>query len=108
MLQNGMRATQLRLWFASMAYVLICALRRIAAIRQRVKGCSSADSRAGEPIIRPPASIPSSGAQAVASPNSMDRHVAEFLRWKERHPNPPGELLPTGLVGDRQQRFRGR
>jgi hypothetical protein len=25
-----MRANQLRLWFASMAYVLICALRRIA------------------------------------------------------------------------------
>ncbi len=25
-----MRANQLRLWFASMAYVLMCALRRIA------------------------------------------------------------------------------
>jgi hypothetical protein len=25
-----MRANQLRLWFASMAYVLLCALRRIA------------------------------------------------------------------------------
>jgi hypothetical protein len=25
-----MRANQLRLWFASMAYVLVCALRRIA------------------------------------------------------------------------------
>ena len=28
-----MRANQLRLWFASMAYVLICALRRIALAR---------------------------------------------------------------------------
>ncbi len=27
---NTMRANQLRLWFASMAYVLLCALRRIA------------------------------------------------------------------------------
>ena len=27
--QNPMRANQLRLWFASMAYVLLCALRRI-------------------------------------------------------------------------------
>ena len=28
-----MRANQLRLWFASMAYVLLCALRRIALSR---------------------------------------------------------------------------
>jgi hypothetical protein len=27
---NTMRANQLRLWFAAMAYVLLCALRRIA------------------------------------------------------------------------------
>ncbi len=27
---STMRANQLRLWFASMAYVLVCALRRIA------------------------------------------------------------------------------
>jgi hypothetical protein len=41
----------------------------------------------GEPIIRPPASIPSSrgSPHAVASPNSTDRHVAEFLRWKDQH-----------------------
>jgi hypothetical protein len=45
----------------------------------------------GEPIIRPPALIPSSGGypRAVASPSSADRHVAEFLRWTEQHPNPP-------------------
>ena len=30
-----MRANQLRLWFASMAYVLLCALRRIALARTR-------------------------------------------------------------------------
>jgi hypothetical protein len=30
-----MRANQLRLWFASMAYVLICALRRIGLVRTR-------------------------------------------------------------------------
>jgi hypothetical protein len=30
-----MRANQLRLWFASMAYVLICALRRIALAHTR-------------------------------------------------------------------------
>jgi hypothetical protein len=30
-----MRANQLRLWFASMAYVLLCALRRIALNRTR-------------------------------------------------------------------------
>jgi hypothetical protein len=27
-----MRANQLRLWFASMAYVLLCALRRITSL----------------------------------------------------------------------------
>ena len=32
---RNMRANQLRLWFASMAYVLLCALRRIALIRTR-------------------------------------------------------------------------
>ena len=32
---RSMRANQLRLWFASMAYVLLCALRRIALIRTR-------------------------------------------------------------------------
>jgi len=30
-----MRANQLRLWFAAMAYVLICAMRRIALRRPR-------------------------------------------------------------------------
>ena len=30
---RSMRANQLRLWFASMAYVLLCALRRIALTR---------------------------------------------------------------------------
>ena len=30
---HTMRANQLRLWFASMAYVLICALRRIGLAR---------------------------------------------------------------------------
>ena len=45
----------------------------------------------GEPIIQPPALIPSSGGypHAVVSPSSADRHVAEFLRWKEQHSIPP-------------------
>jgi len=44
-----------------------------------------------EPVIRPPALIPSSGGypHAVASPSPTDRHVAEFLRWKEQHAKPP-------------------
>jgi len=32
---RGMRANQLRLWFASMAYVLICALRRLGLMHTR-------------------------------------------------------------------------
>jgi hypothetical protein len=45
----------------------------------------------GEAVIRPPASIPTSHAypRAAASPSSTDRHVAEFLRWKEQHANQP-------------------
>ena len=45
----------------------------------------------GEPVIRPPASIPSShnDPRAGASPSSTDRHVVEFLRWKEQHANQP-------------------
>ena len=35
-----MRANQLRLWFASMAYVLICALRRIGLAKTRLARAS--------------------------------------------------------------------
>ena len=35
-----MRANQLRLWFASMAYVLLCALRRIGLHRTRFDNAS--------------------------------------------------------------------
>jgi hypothetical protein len=40
-----MRANQLRLWFASMAYVLICALRRIALANTRLARASCATIR---------------------------------------------------------------
>lgn len=35
-----MRANQLRLWFAAMAYVLLCALRRIALSHTRFENAS--------------------------------------------------------------------
>jgi hypothetical protein len=51
-----------------------------------------ADSRPArsETVIRPPASIPSSRANAAAAPktSSTDRHAAEFLRWKDQHAGP--------------------
>jgi hypothetical protein len=56
---------------------------------------ASKDARQGvpersEPIIRPPASIPPRAyPHAATSPSSTDRHVAEFLRWKEQHTSPP-------------------
>ncbi|MER9335837.1 IS1380 family transposase [Mesorhizobium sp. M0293] len=40
-----MRANQLRLWFASMAYVLICALRRIGLVDTRLARASCATIR---------------------------------------------------------------
>ena len=40
-----MRANQLRLWFASMAYVLICALRRIGLASTRLARASCATIR---------------------------------------------------------------
>ena len=56
-----MRANQLRLWFASMAYVLLCALRRIGLAGNQVRRChlrhhppqAAQDRRAG-PHHRPP------------------------------------------------------
>jgi hypothetical protein len=43
----------------------------------------------GEPVIRPPASIPPRGyAHSATAPSSTDRHVAEFLRWKDQHAPP--------------------
>jgi hypothetical protein len=51
-----------------------------------------ADSRPArsETVIRPPALIPSSRANAAAAPktSSKDRHAAEFLRWKDQHAGP--------------------
>jgi hypothetical protein len=44
------------------------------------------DARQNEPIIRPPAVIPLRGHAAQAS--QTDRHVAEFLRWKDQHSRP--------------------
>jgi hypothetical protein len=49
---------------------------------------ASKDGRQSEPVIRPPALIPSSRGRAVASPSPADRHAAEFLRWKEQHASP--------------------
>ena len=40
-----MRANQLRLWFASMAYVLICALRRIGLAHSRFAKASCSTIR---------------------------------------------------------------
>jgi hypothetical protein len=46
-------------------------------------------SKWGEPIIRPPESIPLSRGHphpvTSSPPSSTDRHVAEFLRWKDQH-----------------------
>jgi hypothetical protein len=46
-----------------------------------------------EPVIRPPASIPSSRVYlrpvVNSQASSMDRHAAEFLRWKAQHANSP-------------------
>jgi hypothetical protein len=44
-----------------------------------------------EPVIRPPASTLSLRAyrRAATSPSSTDRHVAEFLRWKEQFGSQP-------------------
>jgi hypothetical protein len=42
---NTMRANQLRLWFASLAYVLLCALRRIALSETRFAQASCATIR---------------------------------------------------------------
>ena len=38
-----MRANQLRLWFASMAYILLCALRRIGLAGTKIRRCNVRD-----------------------------------------------------------------
>jgi hypothetical protein len=54
------------------------------AVHQSVLGRSELG-----PVIRPPAAIPNSSAnpRAVATPamSATDRHVREFLDWKDRH-----------------------
>jgi hypothetical protein len=79
----------------AMIGVLSIVVTAFAGDRTRSAGASK-DARLGvpernDPVIRPPASIPSSRAypRAVTSPSSTDRHVAEFLRRKEQH------LIPT-------------
>jgi hypothetical protein len=53
----------------------------------------SGDARQSEPVIRPPALIPTSRgyphAVVIPKTSSTDRRAAEFLRWKEQHANPP-------------------
>jgi hypothetical protein len=53
---------------------------------------ASASVERNEPVIRPPALIPSSRGYrptfTASEANSTDRHVAEFLRWKAQYANP--------------------
>jgi hypothetical protein len=79
----------------AMIGVLSIGVTAFAGDRTRPAGASK-DARLGvpernEPVIRPPASIPSSRTypRAATSPSSTDRHVAEFLRWKEQRSIPP-------------------
>jgi hypothetical protein len=44
---HTMRANQLRLWFASMAYVLLCALRRIGLVHTQFARTSCGASASG-------------------------------------------------------------
>jgi hypothetical protein len=75
----------------SLATIVVMATVVAAFAGDRPLG-SSADSRPApsETVIRPPALIPSSRANAAAAPrtSSTDRHAAEFLRWKDQHLGP--------------------
>jgi hypothetical protein len=73
---------------SSLATIVVMATVGAAFAGDRPYG-SPADSRSArsQTVIRPPASIPSSRANATAAPktSSTDRHAAEFLRWKDQH-----------------------
>jgi hypothetical protein len=76
-----LRANQLRLWFASMAYVLLCAVRRI--------GCNIRDlpTRPAEPFV----SSSSRSARSCASACAASRS-----RWRRAVPPPrPGAKPPS-------------
>ena len=47
-----MRANQLRLWFAAMAYVLLCALRRIGLSQQPVDEVVVPSRRWSQPVVK--------------------------------------------------------
>jgi hypothetical protein len=78
----------MRLISAATISVLSMTVIAFAGDRPPRHAGASEDARheRSEPIIRPPASIPSRSYR-TASPSSTDRHVAEFLRWKEQHAN---------------------
>ncbi len=70
-----MRANQLRLWFASMAYVLLCALRRIGLHHTQFAKATSSCSRS---------------ALSCASASAVSKS-----RWRRAVPQPtPGGSLP--------------
>jgi hypothetical protein len=76
----------------SLAATIVVMATVVAAFAGERPLRSPADSRPvrRETVIRPPALIPSSRANAAAAPktSSTDRHAAEFLRWKDQHAGP--------------------
>jgi hypothetical protein len=76
----------------AMIGVLSLVVTAFAGDRPPRSAGASKDARQGalersELVIRPLAPIPPRG-HAHTSPSPTDRHVAEFLRWKEQHSIP--------------------
>jgi len=79
-----MRANQLRLWFASMAYVLLCALRRVGLARTQFAAASCGTIRLK--LLK--------GALIRASVRQIKIAIALGCPWQEEF-----ERAHTGLCG---------
>lgn len=73
-LDNTMRANQLRLWFSSMAYVALCALRRIGSRHSRFAPTASpsASGASRSPWLRHP--LTSQAVHRKPCQKAKDRH----------------------------------
>jgi hypothetical protein len=88
-LDNTMRANQLRLWFSSMAYVALCALRRIGSRHSRFAPTASpsASGASRSPWLRHPLT-----GQAV--------HRKPCQKAKDRHGSTQAGVRPKAAQTD--------
>src|SRR3954467_8850657 len=94
-----MRANQLRLWFASMAYVLMCALRRIGLPHTQF-----AEAACGTIRLK----LLKLGALVRVSVRRVKFAMASGCPWQNEWAPPPAQLRNAAAAGERLSTSRNQ